>query len=71
MKYIALALIKIYQICISGLLGPHCRFHPSCSTYTFEAIHRFGVFRGSWMGLKRISKCHPYHQGGFDPLPKD
>jgi uncharacterized protein len=70
MKYILMALIRLYQISISGLLGPHCRFHPSCSQYTFEALARYGFLRGSWLGVKRILKCHPYHPGGYDPLPK-
>lgn len=70
MKYIVLALIRFYQVAISGLLGPHCRFRPSCSAYTYEAVKRFGFLRGLWLGTKRICKCHPYHSGGFDPVPK-
>lgn len=70
MKYFLLGLIKIYQLTISGLLGPHCRFHPSCSSYTFEAVQKFGALKGLWLGIKRILKCHPYHPGGFDPVPE-
>lgn len=70
MKYIVLALIRIYQLTVSQLLGPHCRFHPSCSVYTYEAVSRHGFFRGIWLGTKRLVKCHPYHSGGFDPVPK-
>lgn len=70
MKYFLLGLIKIYQLAISGLLGPHCRFHPSCSSYTFEAVQKFGALKGLWLGIKRILKCHPYHPGGFDPVPE-
>ncbi len=71
MKYVVLALIKIYQKMISPFLGNHCRFHPSCSTYTIEAVERFGCLRGMWLGAKRICKCHPYHSGGIDPVPEN
>ncbi len=70
MKWVALVLIKIYQYTLSPLLGNACRFYPSCSTYTYQAIERFGLFRGSWMGLKRILKCNPFFAGGYDPCPK-
>lgn len=70
MKQIVLALIRFYQLAISGLLGPHCRFYPSCSHYSYEAIGRFGLLRGLFLGIKRILKCHPYHPGGYDPVPK-
>ena len=63
------ALIRVYQILISPLLGRHCRFEPSCSQYTIDAIGRWGVVRGSVLGLRRISRCHPFHSGGFDPVP--
>jgi len=64
----ALGLIWLYQRLISPLLGPHCRFSPSCSTYTAEAIRRYGVRRGAWRGLRRLGRCHPLHPGGFDPV---
>jgi hypothetical protein len=64
--------VTVYQKTLSPLLswrGPRCRFHPSCSTYWAEAVARFGVVRGLWMGLRRIARCHPFHPGGFDPVP--
>jgi putative membrane protein insertion efficiency factor len=66
---LALLLIKAYQYLISPLLGNHCRYIPSCSCYTHTAIERYGVFKGTWMGIKRISRCHPFHPGGLDPVP--
>ena len=68
-KKIALGLIKMYQSTISKVLPSSCRFTPTCSEYTYEAINRYGIFRGIWMGIKRISRCHPWHEGGFDPVP--
>ena len=67
---IVLGLIKGYQYLISPLLGNHCRYMPSCSCYAHTAIERFGVLKGSWMGLKRLLRCHPFHPGGFDPVPE-
>ena len=69
MKHIALFLIKIYKLFISPLLGHHCRFNPTCSAYTYEAIKKYGFLRGIFLGSKRILKCHPFHQGGIDPIP--
>jgi uncharacterized protein len=65
----ATLLIRIYQWTVSPLLGPTCRFHPSCSNYALEAINRFGALRGSWLTLKRLGRCHPWHPGGLDPVP--
>jgi putative membrane protein insertion efficiency factor len=64
-------LIRAYQYLISPMLGPHCRFHPSCSHYTVEALQRHGLVRGSYLGLRRLARCHPWHPGGIDPVPKD
>lgn len=69
MKRLVLALLGFYKRWISPLLGQHCRFHPSCSDYMRTAVERFGVFRGVWMGAKRLSRCQPFHPGGFDPVP--
>ncbi|HVT35045.1 MAG TPA: membrane protein insertion efficiency factor YidD [Nevskiaceae bacterium] len=70
MRHLALFLIRAYQLLVSPLLGPRCRFHPSCSHYAAEAIHRYGVLRGSWLALRRIGRCSPLHPGGYDPLPE-
>jgi uncharacterized protein len=69
MKKILILLVKIYQWTLSPYLGSGCRFYPSCSHYALEVIERFGAFRGSWLSIKRILKCHPFHPGGFDPAP--
>jgi putative membrane protein insertion efficiency factor len=69
MKYVALALIRFYQKIISPALPPACRFYPSCSHYGYQAIEKKGFFKGGWMAVKRISRCHPFHPGGYDPVP--
>mgnify|MGYP000208095923 FL=1 len=62
--------IRVYQLIISPLLGPSCRFEPTCSHYMLVAISRFGFVRGTWLGLRRLSHCHPWHDGGTDPVPE-
>jgi uncharacterized protein len=69
MRHILLGTIRLYQWTLSPLLGPRCRFHPSCSRYTYEAIERHGVVRGLWLGGKRLLRCHPFVEGGYDPVP--
>ena len=69
MRYVLKYLIRGYQLAISPLLGPRCRFYPSCSHYAIEAIETHGALRGIWLTIKRISRCHPWHEGGFDPVP--
>jgi putative membrane protein insertion efficiency factor len=62
-------LIRVYQLTLSRMMGPVCRFEPSCSRYTAECLRLHGAVRGSWLGIKRLSKCHPFHPGGYDPPP--
>jgi uncharacterized protein len=69
MRALIAFLIRIYQWTVSPLLGPRCRFYPSCSQYAREAVLRFGVLAGGALALKRLGRCHPWHPGGFDPVP--
>lgn len=69
MKFIALGMIRVYQLTLAKVLPPSCRFEPSCSRYTYTAIEKYGVFRGSWMGFRRILRCNPLNPGGYDPVP--
>ena len=69
MKALLLALLRAYQYAVRPLLGANCRFYPSCSDYAKEAIERHGACHGAWLALRRVLKCHPYHPGGFDPVP--
>ncbi|MGE8206241.1 membrane protein insertion efficiency factor YidD [Heyndrickxia sp. NPDC080065] len=70
LKFIFIKIIRFYQIFLSPLKPPTCRFYPTCSQYGLEAVKRYGAFRGGWLALKRILKCHPFHPGGFDPVPE-
>ncbi|MFQ5576430.1 MAG: membrane protein insertion efficiency factor YidD [Anaerolineae bacterium] len=69
MKFIAMWAIEIYQKTISKALPPSCRFYPSCSHYGYEAIEKYGLVKGGWLTVKRVSRCHPFHPGGYDPVP--
>jgi putative membrane protein insertion efficiency factor len=69
MKFLLIGLIRVYRLVISPLFPPSCRFQPTCSQYALDAIERFGAIRGSWMAIKRILRCHPFHPGGYDPVP--
>ncbi len=70
LKKIFILPIRFYQYAISPLLGPSCRFNPTCSHYMVEAIEEWGIFKGVWLGIKRITKCHPWGPHGHDPVPK-
>ncbi|TPW35448.1 membrane protein insertion efficiency factor YidD [Oecophyllibacter saccharovorans] len=63
------ALLRLYQLALSPYLGRNCRFHPSCSAYAREVVGRHGVLRGGWLTLRRLSRCHPFHEGGVDLPP--
>jgi putative membrane protein insertion efficiency factor len=71
MKYIAMGLIRLYQMTLSRILPPSCRFTPSCSRYGYEAFRRFGFFKGGWLAVRRVLRCHPLHPGGYDPVPEE
>lgn len=67
-KKIMIASIRFYQIFISPVLGKRCRFYPSCSQYTIEALEKYGILRGCYLAVRRLIRCHPWHPGGYDPL---
>jgi len=71
MRFLILKFIKLYQNYLSPVLGPSCRFHPTCSEYALQAIENFGVMRGGFLAIKRILKCNPWGGNGFDPIPKE
>ena len=62
-------LIKFYQVCVSPFTPPACRFTPTCSQYALEAVEKYGALKGGWLALKRLLRCHPFHKGGYDPVP--
>jgi putative membrane protein insertion efficiency factor len=70
MQFLLIILIKFYKYFISPLLGDRCRFYPSCSSYSLEAIQLHGALKGSYLALRRVLKCHPFNEGGIDPVPK-
>lgn len=67
-RLLALCLVRLYQLLVSPLLPPACRFWPTCSHYSAQAIDRYGVARGVWLSLRRLGRCHPFHPGGYDPV---
>ena len=69
MKTVLLALLRGYQYVLRPMRGSNCRFYPSCSDYAREAIEQYGPLRGVWLAIRRVGRCHPYHPGGFDPVP--
>jgi hypothetical protein len=69
MTRILLLLVKAYQFMISPMLGPSCRFTPTCSEYAAQALTKYGAIKGLWLSIKRVGRCHPWHDGGYDPLP--
>jgi putative membrane protein insertion efficiency factor len=69
MTALALNLLRIYKLALSPLLPSACRFHPTCSVYMMQAIEKHGILRGFALGIRRICRCHPFHAGGFDPIP--
>ena len=69
LNYLLIVPIKLYQILLSPLIGPSCRFTPTCSNYAIEAINKHGPVKGFWLAIKRISKCHPWGDSGHDPVP--
>lgn len=69
MKRLVLALLRLYKRFVSPILPPSCRFHPTCSEYMAQAIERYGVAKGGWMGIKRLIRCQPWNPGGYDPVP--
>ncbi len=68
MQKFLIVIIRIYQKMISPMLGPNCRFYPTCSQYAIDALNKYGVLSGGWLTIKRVAKCHPFHKGGYDPL---
>lgn len=69
MSRLLMIIVRMYRFFISPLLGSNCRFSPSCSNYAMQALEKYGALRGSWLAMKRILRCHPWHPGGADPVP--
>ena len=69
LSYPFILIIKFYQLVISPVFGPKCRFTPTCSNYALDALKKYGLFKGSWLAIKRIAKCHPWGGKGYDPVP--
>jgi uncharacterized protein len=69
MRLVLTTLVRTYRYCVSPMLGPNCRFYPSCSCYAEEALERHGALKGSYLTIRRLLRCHPWHAGGYDPVP--
>ena len=69
MRKVLVLLVRAYQVSLSPMLPASCRYYPSCSAYAIEALQRHGAIRGSWLAARRIARCHPFHAGGYDPVP--
>jgi len=69
MRRIFIMFVRAYQVVISPMLPPSCRYYPSCSAYAIEALEKHGAWRGGWLAIRRIARCHPFRPGGFDPVP--
>lgn len=69
MRWPLIWLVRLYQLLMSPLLGPRCRFHPTCSQYALESLYRHGGLKGTWLAFRRIIRCHPWNPGGVDPVP--
>ena len=69
MKYLLMGLIRLYQLTLSRILPPSCRFSPTCSVYGYQAIEKYGAIKGGWMAIRRIFRCNPFNPGGYDPVP--
>jgi putative membrane protein insertion efficiency factor len=69
MRWLLLFLLRLYKVVVSPILPPMCRFEPTCSVYAMNAVEKYGAVHGSWLSLKRLFRCHPFHPGGWDPVP--
>jgi putative membrane protein insertion efficiency factor len=69
MRSVLIFLVRAYQVALSPLLPAACRYYPTCSVYAIEALQRYGAWRGSWLTMRRLARCHPFHPGGYDPVP--
>jgi putative membrane protein insertion efficiency factor len=69
MRWLLLFLLRLYKVVVSPILPPMCRFEPTCSMYAMNAVEKYGAVHGSWLALKRLFRCHPFHPGGWDPVP--